>query len=400
MSAPSTVAPIYTAPAKRESVRSRAGRGKIWIVALSLIVILAISVALTQRPSDYTPLSINNLTDTGSHAVAQILRGQGVTVTQFDTLARVAISDPATTTLVIANGDSLTDAQIASVLAYKGDVVFIGTSDALATAVDPSLTVSYGFLPETVEAACDDTDATAAERMRVEYTGLATTGTSAVELCFFNRSDVAGMAVVASDNGTRTIMTNSAVYQNSALLTDGNAALALRTTGHHENLAWYVGDYYDATLLAGPGGPSELQVNADYLPPGFGTALYALGLTALVAALWRGRRFGPLAVEPLPVVVRASEATRGRARLYRRARAYGRATAALRASAARRMGMRLGVPRTTDREAFVAAIQRATGRSAADIARILYGPPPTNEADMSNIIDQLDELEERCTGRD
>ncbi len=87
--------------------------------------------------------------------------------------------------------------------------------------------------------------------------------------------------------------------------------------------AWYVGDYYDSTLLPGKGGASDLQINADFLPPGFGTALYALGMTALVAALWRGRRFGPLAVEPLPVVVRASEATRGRARLYRRARAYG-----------------------------------------------------------------------------
>ncbi len=71
-------------------------------------------------PSDYTPLSTNNLTDTGSHAVAQILRGQGVNVTQYDALARVAIADPSTTTLVIANGDSLTDAQIASVLDVQG----------------------------------------------------------------------------------------------------------------------------------------------------------------------------------------------------------------------------------------------------------------------------------------
>ncbi len=104
-------------------------------------------------------------------------------------------------------------------------MLFIGASEALATAVDPNLTVSYDFLPETVDAACADPDATAAETMRVEYTGLAAIGDTAAELCFANRSDVAGMAVVPSQNGTRTIVTNSAVYQNSALLTDGNAAL-------------------------------------------------------------------------------------------------------------------------------------------------------------------------------
>src|SRR5690606_10490700 len=120
---------------------------------------------------------------------------------------------------------------------------------------------------------------------------------------------------------------------------DGNAALALRLAGKRENVAWYLADWFDDTVLSGdPGEPPTFEANPDFLPPGFGTALYALGLTALVAAFWRGRRFGPLAVEPLPVVVPAKEATRGRARLYRRARAYGRATAALRASTARRIG--------------------------------------------------------------
>ena len=385
--------PVYTAPRKPETMRSRAGRGKWWLMGLGLILILAASVAITARPSDYTPLSTGNNTDTGARAVAQILRDQGVEVTQFDTLARVAIADPSTTTLVIAGADMLTGAQITSVLDYKGDVLFIGASDELVAAVDPGLAVTYSFLPETVDAECNDPDATAAQRMRVEFAGIQRVEDSAADLCFANRSDVFGMAVVPTDNGTRTIVTNPAVYQNSALLTDGNAALALRTAGHHENLAWYVGSYNDGTVLSDSGGSSDLAINADFMPPGFGTALYALGLAALVGALWKGRRFGPLAVEPLPVVVRASEATRGRARLYRRGRSYGRATAAMRAASARRIGSRLGVPRTTDREGMVAAVQRATGLTGQEIARILYGPPPRSEAEMINVVDQLDELE-------
>ena len=384
---------VYTAPGKTESMRTRAGRGKWWLIAVALVLILIGMIAATSRPSDYRELSTGNLGDTGTHALAQILRDQGVTLQQYGRLASVYIEDPATTTLVVAHAEYLSDPQVASLLAYTGDIVFIGAGDSLVDGLDAGISVVYDFLPETVEAACADPDATAAERMRVEYTGLKITGDSTATMCFPNRSDVAGMAVISTPDGTRTIVTNPAVFENGGLLNDGNAALALRTTGHHENVAWYLSSWDDPTLFGTPGEPHDVSISPDFLPPGFGTALYALALAALVGALWKGRRFGPLAVEPLPVVVRASEATRGRARLYRRARAYGRATAALRASTARRIGARLGVPRTTDREGMVAAIERATGRPATEIARILYGPPPTSEAEMIDIVDTLDELE-------
>ena len=385
---------VYTTAATPERLRTKAGRGKFLLIAFGLVAALAIFIAVTQHPTDYRNLSIDNTTDTGTRAVAEILRGQGVAVNQWDQLARVVIDDPAHTTLVIAGGEMLTTAQVASVLDYQGDVVFLGVSNELVVAVDPGLEVRYDFLPEAVDAACADADATAAERSFVEFTGITEVGDTDADLCFGNRSDVYSMAVVHSDDGTRTLLANPTVPENGSLLSFGNAALALRTMGHHENLAWYLADGYDPTLLGTtPGEPGDVEVSPDLLPPGFGTALYALGLTALVAALWKGRRFGPLAIEPLPVVVRASEATRGRARLYRRARAYGRATAALRAASARRMGARLGVPRTTSREEMVAAVERASGRPAHDIARILYGPPPTGEAEMIRFVDQLDELE-------
>lgn len=388
-------AQVYTTAAAPERLAAKAGRGKWWLVAVGLVLALAVFIAVTQRPSDYRELSIDNSTPTGARAAAQILRGQGVTVNQWHQLARVVIADPATTTLVIAGGDLLTSGQISSVLAYQGDVVFFGVTGELLTAVDPGLDVAYDFLPETVDAGCADPDAAAAQRSRVEFTGIRASGETDATLCFGNRSDVFGMAVVEAPEGTRTLIANYVIPENGSLLTDGNAALTLRTTGRHESLAWYLADGYDPTLLGAgtPGAPTDVDITPDFLPPGFGTAVYALALTALVAALWKGRRFGPLAVEPLPVVVRSSEATRGRARLYRRARAYGRATAALRASAARRMGSRLGVPRASERDALVAAVSRASGRPAPDVARILYGPAPHTEAAMMSLIDELDSLE-------
>ena len=197
-------------------------------------------------------------------------------------------------------------------------------------------------------------------------------------------------------NGTRTLIANPEIATNKQLDKLGNAALTLRAAGHHESVLWYLGGYTDSSLLTwGDGGPAptDVDANPNFMPPGTTDALFALGLAALVAAFWRARRFGPLVTEPLPVVVRSSEATRGRARLYRRARATGRATAALRGIAAKRIGARLGVPRAAGRAGLVPAIARATGRPAPDIDAILYGPPPTDEAGMNSIAQQLDTLE-------
>ena len=57
--------------------------------------------------------------------------------------------------------------------------------------------------------------------------------------------------------------------------------------------------------------------------------------------LWRARRLGPLATEPLPVVVRAVETTRSLGRLYRRSGDRGHAAESLRRAARSRLAERL-----------------------------------------------------------
>ena len=90
---------------------------------------------------------------------------------------------------------------------------------------------------------------------------------------------------------------------------------------------------------------------SDLLPPWVGIVVAQLVVAVLVAALWRGRRLGPVVAEPLPVAVRAAETTEGRARLYRRRRARGRAADHLRAAS---LSPALGAARP--------ARQRARGR--------------------------------------
>lgn len=389
---------------ERPSLAGRARSHPVIVTVVVLFVVLVGTLLWTQRPADYTPLSTDNATPTGARAVAQILRAQGVDVRQASTMADARIQDPDNTTLVVASGSPLVSYQVEALVDYPGDLVLIDPPQNLLDALAPGLSTAFALESEVVSPQCDDDDALVAGQVSVNGSGL--TGDPGVDghLCFANSAGQHAYGVVDDDGRRVAIIASPDIITNAQLDQEGHAALALRALGREPSVVWTMADMFDPSTITwsqpdGPGDtdgappPSEVQANPDFLPPGTGSAIYVLGITVLLAALWRARRFGPLVREPLPVVVRASEATRGRARLYRRARASGRATAALRGAAALRISRRLGVPRAADRDALVAAIARATNRSTADIDRILYGPPPTTDVTMMNIIEELDTLE-------
>lgn len=373
---------------------ARLRRSRLGIALGAGFLALIVTMVVAAGGTDTADLSTRSTTATGTRALAQILGEHGVEVRQVDRLAAARVPDPAAATVVIVNPWALSGAQLTSLADYPGDLLLLGATDAALTALGVDATTALGSLGGSAPAACEDPDAVAAERISVGWDGLHVGGD--VEACFVSRDGVASMARVQVDGRTVTVVTASDVFTNGRLTEHGNAALALRLTGRHPLLVWYLSDGSDSTLMAGEAGESpeeELEASPDFLPPGTGSAVYALGLAVLIAAVWRGRRFGPLMREPLPVVVRASESTRGRARLYRRVRASGRAGAALRASAALRMGARIGVPRNASREALVAALARASGRPESQILPVLYGPPPQDDAALMTLIRELDALE-------
>lgn len=396
--------PEYFRAQESASMTGRLRRHPVIVTVAVLFVVLVVTLFWTQRPDDYTPLSTENSTPTGTRAVAQILRAQGVDVRQASTMADARVQDPATTTLVVASSAVLANYQAEALAKYPGDLVLIDPSQALLDLVAPDLSVSYSLMSEPVPVQCDDADARAAESVGVHGSGITGDPGPDGELCFRNAEGQYAYGVVSHEGRQVTLIPAWEIVTNAHLEEDGNAALALRALGRHPTLVWTLGDAFDPSTVtwSDPDGatgsdgvtpPTEVQANPDFLPPGTGSAIYVLGITVLLAALWRARRFGPLVREPLPVIVRASEATRGRARLYRRARASGRATAALRGAAALRMARRLGVPRAAGQSALVAAIARATNRPTAQVEHTLYGPPPTDDLTMMTIIEELDTLE-------
>jgi hypothetical protein len=207
-------------------------------------------------------------------------------------------------------------------------------------------------------------------------------------VCFSAPQDpTTGAYAVVEDEGRRIVaLDDMRLLTNDLVDEGGNAALVLRTLGHHDRLVWYLPSYNDT-------GGEAVASAGELLPPWTGPLALQLLVLTFALALWRGRALGRVVTEPLPVAVRAAEATLGRGRLYRRSRSRGHAAAALRAGAARRAAARLGLPRSAGAPEVIDALARATGRSTEQVAGLLYGPPPTDDAGLLLLARALDELE-------
>lgn len=378
---------------------SRAGarwRRWNWLLVVAVVAALAGLAALLPEPrTSGTVLAPDNPGDDGTMAVAEVLADQGVDVEYVRTTAEAVAAAHAGSTLLVTSDALLGTGQIAAVVDSPADLVLLDAPVLAAAATEGRLGFGYADTatdPRRVTAQCAAPDARASFAVRAG--GAATTwvtgGGSGVALCFPAENDGYAWGTVETDGRRVDVFGDALMFSNARVAEEGNAALALRSLGRHEQLVWYVPSLSDDGALASdqPGGGL-----ADLLPP---QALWLGALALLVllaAAIWRGRRLGPVVSERLPVVVRAAETTRGRARLYRRGRSFGHAAAALRAGAADRCARRLGLPGSAPPEQLVQALARATGRDEQAIGGLLYGPSPTDDAGLRTLARQLDEIE-------
>ncbi|PKQ25485.1 MAG: hypothetical protein CVT64_09790 [Actinobacteria bacterium HGW-Actinobacteria-4] len=381
--------------AKVASSRWMAWRWYISIGMLALVVVTVLAGA--EPPTSTRSLSVANHQPEGARALGEILGNQGVSVREVATLHEAYLALSAGGTLAIADYVFLSDEQIDSINAHDGDVVWIGPAANELHVLDQGLSRAVASASSVAEPGCASSAANRAEsltgvRGRIVYpSGYASTW----QTCF---SSDGGFSFAylrqpkdADGEHTLHLLADKWFLSNEHLATDGNAALALNLLGSHKTLVWYIASPFDETTLSAdqPGASYYEAIQPDWLT----AMVIAATLTALLAGLWQGRRMGRLVDEPLPVVVRASEATRGRARLYRRGSARGHATAALRASAATRMAARLGLPRSSSADAVVAAIAGATGRDGSQVHAAVYGAVPQNDQQMIDLITMLDNLE-------
>nr|WP_246256585.1 DUF4350 domain-containing protein [Isoptericola halotolerans] len=337
------------------------------------------------------PYDPENSRPDGSKALAQVLGRQGVQVEHVTRVADAVAAAGPGTTLLVTPATYLLPEQVQALAAVDADLVLAGADDGLLRAATGNQVQRTSWRPAPdapVEPGCAVPAAVVAGPSLLAP-GLEST-TPDVSTCW---ADADGASVLAAlERGGRSVVVvdDPVLLRNDEVLTEGNAALALHLLGAHERLVWLVADPADSTVDEGL---SPDPAPGSVLPSWFGTALWWAVLVALVTVLWRGRRLGRLVAEDLPVVVPSAESTRGRARLYRRARARGHAAAGLRAATAQAVALRLGLPRSSHPDSVVDAVVRATRRDPREVADLIYGPPPADDAALSELARRLDTLE-------
>lgn len=380
-----SVAPAATAPTGRRRLRT-------WLLlGGGLVVAVAVVVAAGGGTRTGTPYDPDNPGPDGAQAVARVLEDNGVDVVVARNAAELEQTtvDAATTVLVTQPdllGESTTDALLAH--AGAGRLVVAGAEPGVVDALGLSSVPSRVPVGEGRDASCTDRSlGRLLEGLEVEVdSSLAYPGAG----CFPGEH---GALVVEPRRGLVLLGAEDALTNDQVLRAD-NAALALRLLGQDRRLVWYVPALTD---LGAEDGVSLATLIPRWVRPG----LFLLTLTALALLLWRGRRLGPLAVEPLPVVVRAIETTRSRGRLYRkagdRAHAAGTLRAAARASAAE--ALRLG-PDAPAPE-VIRAVARVLSRPEREVGVLLdpHAEPPGTDADLVHLATKLAELEREVRPR-
>ncbi|MEU1435637.1 DUF4350 domain-containing protein [Streptomyces sp. NPDC005786] len=403
-----------TAPSTSASLTPR----QIWIRArgllLALLVLVAAGIALaaTRSGDQHGRLDPRSADRYGSRAVAELLKDQGVSVRVVTTLRAATSAAGSDTTLLVAAPNLLTPAQ--------QDVLRAETTDAggrtvLLAAGPPSV----GALAPGIRTASSVPVSTRAPQCSLpaaNRAGEAETGG------FRYRSDgVDALACYPADGlpsllllkhaaaGDTVLLGSPELLYNDRLDNQGNASLALQLLGSRPHLVWYLPSLSDPSAT-GSGGDQDNSTDSDssenessfidLIPSGWLWGTLQLALAAVLAAIWRARRLGPVIAERLPVAIRASESTEGRARLQRKANARDRAAASLRHATRSRVAPLVGVsPHDAHSSAAllpaVSERRGAGGTALGDtgLHELLFGPAPSDDATLVRLADQLDTLE-------
>lgn len=348
--------------------------------ALLVAVVVAVLVGVGARTS--TPMDPDNPGPGGTRAVSRVLADQGVQVAVARGADELdAIGVDATTTVAVVLPEQLGTTTIERLQDTTRDAARVvvvgagpGVSDELGVAGGGS-TVALGG---GRDADCDDP---LLSGLRIEVDSASTYPGGD---CFRGT----GGAVVAEPDARLLLLGADQALTNDQVLRADNAAVALRLLGQTDRLVWYVPSVDD--LLGGDGTSLE-SLLPRWLRPGLALAL----VVAVAVVVWRGRRLGPLATEPLPVVVRAVETTRSLGRMYRRAGDREHAAAALRRAARARLAERLRLGTATPAETVVREVARRTGRDPADVERLLgpEGAVPPTDPDLITLANDLAELD-------
>jgi hypothetical protein len=374
--------PAVTAPPPRRR------RVAAWIaIGVVLLVVGGIggAIAASGQWAARDALDPDSAGPAGTRALAEVLRTHGVEVevTRSRTDAVAALKG-APATLVLPDPSALSDDAVSQLADAAADVVLIEPRSRTLDLLLPGSSAAGFGGEDAVGPGCDLPEAERAGAVAPGALYAPGPGTSAC----YPVDDGFGLLVRDADGRRISAVDGSVLFTNEHLADDGHAALAANLMGRHPLVVWYVPNAGDTDLTDTD--PSLGQLT----PPWVSPVIVLLLIAGVAAGIWRGRRFGPLVAERLPVTVRASETTEGRARLYARARDPLHAGDRLRVGTLRRLAGLLGLGAHASAGDIADAAAGRIGADRAAVRGILLDDIPRSDADLVALSTRLRDLEE------
>lgn len=355
-------------------------RVTIAAIVLVLLAVLVGAVLLSPRTSN-EPLDPASAAPDGTRAVAQVLGQHGVAVSIVRRANEIRGSDVVGATVVLTRPELLSKQSLARTMSAAEHARRLVVVDA-----DPTTLKALGLPAIQLEPVGGTPDSRCAipwlKGLRLSHADIAY-GTDAT--CFGEGGLGAVAILPKAGRAPETVLLGSRAALTNHTVTDAdNAAISLRTLGAAEHVVWFAPTVAtgDNPAAAGPKWPQWLR-----------PAVWLGVAVVIVVMLWRARRFGRLAIEPLPVVVAVDETTRSRGRLYRKARDYPRAAAVLRVATRSRLARYLGLAPNGRPETLITQSAQAAGADPRRVADLLYGADPPDETSMTALAQDLQQLE-------
>ncbi|WP_082569260.1 DUF4350 domain-containing protein [Microbacterium sp. Root180] len=382
-----TVAPDVEAPPVR---RRHVGT---WVaIGVAVLVVGAVGAALAASSQwmERDALDPESAGPSGTRALARILDDHGVEVRiarDHQEVAALLAGDA--DTLVLPDTPSLTDERLRELVDLASDVVLIEPRSRTLDLLFPNAAMAGSAPSAVVSPACDLGDA---ERAGGIAPGALFTAPGDVTACY--PVDGAHALLTALDGDRRsTAVDGTVLFTNEHLAENGNAALGMNLMGRHPLVVWYQPGLGDTDLADTDFTLGELT------PPWVSPVIVLLLVAGVAAGIWRGRRFGPLVAERLPVTVRAAETTEGRARLYAQSRDALHAADQLRIGTLERLARLLGLGAGASAQEITDAAAARAGLDRGAARRTLLDEVPATDADLVDLSQRLRQLEDAVHAR-
>ncbi|WP_300266544.1 DUF4350 domain-containing protein [Microbacterium sp.] len=374
-----------TSTAVRSTGKLRSALGWLLIVVLVIAFALVIGSLSVSTPESRGALDPESAKESGSAALAELLREQGVEITVARSRAEAAAALDDDATLAMADPYALSDEGVEELIAPAEHVVFLSSASRLLRVLDlgenATPPAAEQFTPECSLPELANIGSIRPDRFFTPAAGV--TG------CFADESTEAAALLVDDHGDGRTVLVEgSALLSNEHLADNGNAALGLALLGQSDRLVWYVPSFQDTDIEA-----DTDDTLASLTPTWVTPAILLLLIAGIVIAIARGQRFGPLVSETLPVTVRASETMLGRARLTAKAADAAHAADALRDGSLRRLAKRLSLTERSQPTEIADAAADRLRIPRGSLQQLLTGPLPETDADLIDAARQLAELE-------